>query len=123
MLSAFLTWWYGAGWAKLSHNISARIDGTFRFFSIKLLVRTLFDPFRQIDAGGVRGPLQVQMRALFDRTFSRFVGLFVRLSVVLFGLLAALFFALVGAFQIALWPLLPFLPVVALLALIVRAVL
>jgi hypothetical protein len=88
------------------------VVGALEFFSVKLLLGTLFDPFRQIDAGGVRGALQVQMRAFFDRTFSRFVGFFVRTAVILFGLTVACTILIVGVVQLLVWPLLPVLPVI-----------
>lgn len=99
----------------MAKRISERLEAVVLFFSIKLLVSTLFDPFRQIDAGGVRGSLGVQMRAFFDRSFSRVIGMFVRLSVIGFGLTVAAVLAVVGLLQLIIWPLVPFLPIIGII--------
>jgi hypothetical protein len=114
MLQALFSWWYGAGWADLGRRVGQRIDSSLAFFSVGLLARTLFDPFRQIDAGTVRGPIGLQFRAWVDRTFSRFVGFFVRSTMILFGLVVAAMLGVVGIIQLLLWPLVPFLPIVGL---------
>lgn len=112
IVMALISWWYGAGWAALGKRVVGRAGATLEFFSVRLLLRTLFDPFRQIDAGGVRGSLQVQLRAFFDRSFSRVVGFMLRSSVILSGLLAAFLLMFIGWLQLLIWPLLPILPVV-----------
>jgi hypothetical protein len=111
---ALVSWWYGVGWSGLARNVRARVASALLFFSVGLLLKTLFDPFRQIDAGNVRGSLEVQLRAWFDRSFSRFVGFFVRMTVVVFGLVVAAMIGLIGVVQMLVWPLLPVLPLVGL---------
>lgn len=83
-------------------------------FSIPLLLRTLFSPFRQISAGSVRGPLSVKFRAWFDKLVSRFVGAGVRIIVVAIGVVWLLLVIIVGTLRFLAWPLIPLLPVVAL---------
>lgn len=112
ILMALVSWWYGAGWSGVAKRLTARIDGTLAFFSVGLLLKTLFDPFRQIGAGRVQGPLAVQFRAWGDRLFSRFVGFTVRTIVIFFGLTLMCFIALLGLLQLLLWPLIPVLPLV-----------
>jgi hypothetical protein len=84
-------------------------------FSVSLLSRSLFAPFRQIDAGSVRGPLGVQLRAWFDRSFSRVFGFFVRSIMIFAGSLSALVTLCAGALWAAFWLFIPMLPVVGLL--------
>ena len=110
MAVALLRWWYSAGWAQQVRLLTRRIDGLVEFFSVGLLARTLFDPFRQIGAGSVRGSLQVQFQAWLDRTFSRFVGFFVRSMMIFIGLLCISGVVIIGLVGLLLWPLLPFLP-------------
>jgi hypothetical protein len=119
MLQALFSWWYGPGWVGLSRRVGQRIDGALAFFSVGLLARTLFDPFRQIDAGKVRGPVGLQLRAWVDRSFSRIVGFFVRSTMILFGLVVAAMLGVAGILQLVLWPVMPFLPIVGLLLMIV----
>ena len=83
-------------------------------FSVGLLAGTLFAPFRQISAGQVHVGVDAQMRAFGDRLFSRVFGAFIRTLFILIGLFAAFLMGLVGAVQLIMWPLLPFLPVVGL---------
>lgn len=109
---ALVSWWYGAGWSGLAKRMTKRIDSTLQFFSIGLLLKTLFDPFRQIGAGHVKGPLAVQFRAWGDRAFSRGVGFTVRTTVIFFGLIQVLFITLYGLLQLLLWPVIPLLPLV-----------
>ncbi|MET0979649.1 MAG: hypothetical protein ABWX90_00140, partial [Candidatus Saccharimonadales bacterium] len=54
-----LSWWYGAGWRQRLAMLRERLANTIDYFSIDLLARTLFSPFRQISAGKVNGPIGV----------------------------------------------------------------
>ena len=46
-----LGWWYGAGWRERARMIIERLAKAYDFFSLDLLIKTLFAPFRQISAG------------------------------------------------------------------------
>jgi hypothetical protein len=110
LFTDMLLWWYGPGWRAELRKVATRSMSILDAFSVGLLTRTLFSPFRQIDAGRVRGSIQVQFRAWFDRSFSRVFGFFVRSIVILTGLLAASFVA-IGSLLIALaWLVAPLLP-------------
>ena len=61
----FFAWWYGAGWWQRITMVWGKLVSVFDYFSIDLLVRTWFAPFRQISAGAVDGPIGVQIRAFF----------------------------------------------------------
>lgn len=110
---ALFSWWYTTAWKDLGRRIGNRLDSTLDFFSVSLLARTLFDPFRQISAGAVRGSVDAQFRAWADRTFSRFFGAFLRTMFILVGLICCLFVLLFGIVQLVLWPLVPILPLIA----------
>ena len=116
MVAEVFAWWYTTGWMRLIHGAAARIQGVLDFFSVKLLLGTLFDPFRQIDAGRVRGSLQVELRAFGNRLFSRTVGFFIRTVTVLCGLICAVVMTIVGLLQLLLWPILPLVPIFGLAA-------
>jgi len=73
LVTELFKWWYTAGLRQRLKKISVRLDGTIDYFSMDLLVKTLFAPFRQISAGKVDGSLEVKMRALIDRLFSRHI--------------------------------------------------
>jgi hypothetical protein len=112
LLTTFFGWWYGVGWLSLSRKIGGRVVGVLKFFSVGQLAASLFAPFRQISAGRVQGPLGVQLRAWGDKQFSRVIGAIVRLILIAFGLLGALFYGVLGGIMVVLWPILPFMPIV-----------
>lgn len=107
---ALFSWWYTTGWAALARRVLGRAGGVLQTFSVGLLARTLFAPFRQISAGSVQGPLNAQVRALGDRLFSRLFGAVIRSFFILFGLIGALLVVLAGLVQLLLWPLVPVFP-------------
>lgn len=109
------SWWYGAGWKRCALLVRDKLSGLYDYFSLGLLLKTLFAPFRQISAGKVRGSLEVQARAWFDRLISRLVGACVRSIVLLVGVVVLTMRALIGMVQIVMWPLVPVLPVVAII--------
>lgn len=88
---------------------------TLDYFSIDLLLKTLFAPFRQISAGRVRGPVDVQIRAFFDQLISRLIGGFVRSILIIVGSLSLVFTAVIGGFVLVAWAFLPLLPVVGII--------
>ncbi|MEO5950485.1 MAG: hypothetical protein ABIQ04_03490 [Candidatus Saccharimonadales bacterium] len=114
-----LSWWYGAGWRQrftiLHEQLSAMLD----YFSIGLLARTLFSPFRQISAGQVDGSLEVKLRAFADRVISRLIGAFVRIAVMIAGILAIIVYTIVSAIALLIWACAPLLPLVGLTLFIV----
>lgn len=112
---ALVSWWYGAGWVGQALSLRSQIMNGLDTFSIPLLLRTLFSPFRQISASGVRGPLGVKLRAWFDKLVSRFVGAGVRIIVIAIGLAWLLLIIIVGLLRFLAWPLIPLLPIVALI--------
>lgn len=111
-----LAWWYGTGWMRLMHKAASRIQGVFDFFSVTLLLGTLFDPFRQIDAGKVQGSPQEQLKAFGNRLFSRIIGFFIRSITVICALVCAVVMTVVGLAQMIIWPLLPVMPILGVVA-------
>lgn len=107
-----LEWWYDAGLKRRIYDTEQHMRGILDYFSIGLLLRTLFSPFRQISAGQVSGPPGVQMRAFFDRLISRLIGALVRLFMVLMGVAALVLYGLLNLVLLALWIISPVLPLV-----------
>jgi hypothetical protein len=114
-----LTWWYTTAWAQVVLGVRRRSMGVLEAFSVRLLARTLFAPFRQIDAGSVRGPIGVQLRAWFDRTFSRFFGAILRSIMIFCGVAGAAGMFVAGTLWALVWLIIPFLPLVGLLMMVV----
>lgn len=81
------------------------------YFSIDLLLKTLFNPFRQISAAEVDGPLPMKMQAFFDRLFSRAVGTVVRTIFIFIGLAAIILRCIWVLFSVLVWTILPLTPI------------
>ncbi|MEI7539799.1 MAG: hypothetical protein WCJ36_03505 [Candidatus Saccharibacteria bacterium] len=118
-LVGILSWWYSDGFTGRLRIIKERLVGCVDFFSIKLLLSTLFAPFRQISAGSVSGPIGDQIHAFFDRLISRFIGMFVRLFMIIAGLFVILAQTLFGIVLLLSWLIMPFLPVIGLIMMII----
>ncbi|MFI5212606.1 MAG: hypothetical protein ACHQTE_01435 [Candidatus Saccharimonadales bacterium] len=110
-----LSWWYTTGWRQQFTGLQTRLASTVDYFSIDLLLRTFFAPFRQISAGKVTGPLGIQIHAFFDRLVSRMIGAMVRLVVIIIGAITIIISAVIGAVMASVWAVVPFLPIVGLI--------
>lgn len=109
-----MTWWYTLGWRQCLERVKNRVEATMDFFSIGLLLRTLFAPFRQISAGRVRGPIGVQMQAFFDRLISRLIGMVVRLLMIMIGGVTIIINLISGLFVVVAWAFVPLMPIIGL---------
>jgi hypothetical protein len=112
MIVALFSWWYGAGWARAAGRVGGRMQIMLETFSVALLLRTLFDPFRQISAGQVRGSFDTQLKAMGDRLFSRVFGAVIRSIFIFIGIIGALGAGLLGLIELIVWPLVPFFPII-----------
>ncbi len=112
---ALLGWWYGAGWGSQLDRMRLKLGRIGDYFSSALLFRTRFQPFREIDAGGVRGGLDIQVRAWGNRLISRAIGAMIRLVMIFVGSLWWLVVALGGCCWLLIWPLLPLFPLIGIL--------
>ncbi len=114
-LVGIFQWWYGSGWLRHLRRSYVGILRTADFFSIGLLLKTLFSPFKQISASNVQGGFPVQLSAFFDRLFSRAVGGVIRTLTIVVGLFAILLRTLWTAVSMLLWTVLPLTPIVGVL--------
>lgn len=118
-LANILHWWYGNGWLGCIQKIKNRLGSMVDFFSINLLISTLFAPYRQISAGAVAGSLNVQVRAFFDNLLSRIIGAIVRSCLIIFGLIVITLQTMLGVIVVISWLVIPFLPVIGLIMMII----
>jgi hypothetical protein len=105
-----LSWWYGAGWKARTLRVYEQLLTTYDYFSIGLLGRTLFSPFRQISAGNVDGPIGVKLRAFVDKQISRTIGSIVRTILIIAGIVWLALQAIFGVVSLAVWALMPIAP-------------
>ena len=107
----FFTWWYGRGWQQLAHNMHRRITKTSSMFSVPILLRTLFAPWKRI----ITYPgasIDAKIRAFGDNMVSRAVGFSVRLLVLFSAAIMLLLVSAVAVIELVVWPFLPLLVVV-----------
>lgn len=107
-----LRWWYTIGWSQRARMVMERLDATLDFFSIGLLLRTMFSLFRQDGAGSVDGSLSVKMQAFAGRMISRVIGAGVRMTVLLIGVVAIASQTILSVVVLLLWFVVPLLPIV-----------
>lgn len=98
-------WWYSGGWATFAKRLKERLSASVDYFSVGSLLRTLFSPFRQIDAGGSG------IQAFFGGLISRCIGAVVRLTLLLISVLVLLLELIIGGICLIIWPLLPLAPI------------
>lgn len=109
-----LRWWYSAGWGYAwQRGVVQRLQWCESTFSMGNLVRTWFAPFKQTYTGSVKGSLGMHFRAAIDRLISRVIGFLVRSILLVAGLVCSLFVFFTGLIFMAVWPLIPLLPLVA----------
>jgi hypothetical protein len=116
IIVSLLRWWYGEGLLKQMYMSRGRIAAMADYFSIELLIKTLFSPFRQISAGNrVQGPIGVKFRAFLDKLVSRCVGAVIRLLTIVIGIGGLLFSCVLAVASVAGWVLLPVAPAIGLI--------
>src|SRR5689334_203506 len=97
-----LAWWYSQGWIQVLHVARQRLVSVSQLFSVPILIRTLFSPWKQIISYPGAG-IDAQFRALADNFISRLVGFAVRSMVLLAAGILLSAAALFGLLQVLLW--------------------
>jgi hypothetical protein len=100
------TWWYGQGWAAAAQNTRKMLMSILHAFSVLILLRTLFAPWRRI----ITYPgasLEAKLHAFGDNIVSRAIGFVVRLIVLLTAFLMSAVALITGIAGVILWPLVP----------------
>ena len=106
-----ISWWYALGWKNFAGKLINKLRDTADFFSIGLLVKTLFAPYRQI-AVGEGGSWA---RAIVDNLVSRAVGGFVRTMLVIIGTIILIAQGVATALALVFWPVMPVFPVICIM--------
>ena len=119
LLLSLISWWYGVGLLVRLRGLKRALLRTADNFSIGLMLRTLFNPFRQIDAGAKGKGIAEAFSAFLSRLISRMVGFVMRVGMILTGSLILLLQVL-GSFVIILLHLaVPMLPVAGIIMMVV----
>ncbi|MCL2280301.1 hypothetical protein FWC31_00215 [Candidatus Saccharibacteria bacterium] len=115
LLVGFFGWWYRGGWRGQVARIGDSLVRINDWFSIPLLLKTFFAPWRQISANEIGNDPGSNLRAWGDLLFSRVIGAFMRFFMIIFGFIALILVLIVSLIRLILWPLFPFVPAVGVL--------
>ena len=110
MLFEFFAWWYGPGWLGAFRGAFDWVRAVQAAFSIDILLKTLFSPWKRIVVIGGRS-LDAKFHAAIDNLISRVIGFFVRLIVLFAAVIIISLAAIAGLVLAVLWPLLPLISV------------
>lgn len=111
-ITEMLLWWYAKGWGVFIQHIRVKLSNVTDFFSMSDLIRTLFQPFRQISAtsAGANSSLDLKFHMFIDRLVSRIIGFFSRLILLLIGTIIIILGGVFSLALIVLWPFVPLVP-------------
>lgn len=116
-----LGWWYTRGWVWVAkHLLQTRNTRIAEFFSITALLKTLFAPFRQDSVDSKGAPIGYKLQVLGGNIISRFLGLMIRLILILCGVILIVLNTLLGIIVVCIWPLIPFAPLVVMLLILLN---
>lgn len=106
IFAEMLRWWYIAGWAGAARRIVSWTSAVEHMFSLGLLLKTLFAPWKRITSAPGRG-LDAKMRASLDNLVSRCIGFVIRFFVLIAALVGMLLALISGIVMTIVWPLMP----------------
>ncbi len=110
LILEMLRWWYGAGWSMVWKRTTAKISDVAQSFSVSLLLRTLFSPWRRIVTPRGKG-FDAAIRGKIENAIGRFVGFFVRFFVLIGAAVMTVVLVAFGMAAMAVWPFMPLLAV------------
>jgi len=112
ILVEMFSWWYSAGitafFAKLKHFFLVTSD----FFSVNILLKTLFNPYRQIVGRATNSSPAGMFQALIDTLVSRFIGFLIRLVTLVLGGIILILQILASIVAFVVWIILPITPLI-----------
>lgn len=121
-LAEMFSWWYSNGFVKRVQMIKTRLASSADFFSVGLLLSTLFAPYKQISANAGGDSVSDKFRASIDKLISRFIGAFIRTFMIIFGCIAMSVQLIFGIIVLIFWAILPISPIIGFILMIVGLV-
>lgn len=108
LVLCFVQWWYGRGFKEYLNKFTDHLKDTVDFFSMHLLIRNFFEPYRQIGTGRRDNlPLEDRFHAWVDLALSRFIGATSRFVILVVGTILLIIRTVIGGVLMILWPLAP----------------
>lgn len=109
MAGLFFQWLYLDAPSTYLKNIQAVIAALYNYFSIPLLIPTLFSPWRHDAIPLYRLPLNMWFQAIAQNSTSRLIGFSVRSFTILLGLFAISIYVVGSVVFLVAWYFLPIL--------------
>ena len=110
-----LSWWYGDGLKMRYRSSIEKTAELIDFFSISILIRTLFMPYKQISANERATSIGEVLNVFFDKFISRVVGFFARILIIISGMISFIVQQIIHLITIIGWLVIPLMPVIGLL--------
>jgi len=105
----YFSWWYGQELIFLWKSITIITRKIFHSFSVGILIKTLFDPWKKDVLSAENASLDVKFQILIGNLVSRFVGAIVRLVTIFIGLSFTVISFIVMFIGLLVWFFMPFL--------------
>lgn len=106
MFLVFFKWWYGVGWLEAWRESNHTIKKIQQGFSIPVLTKNLFSPWKQIITAPGKS-FDEKFKAAIDNLVSRSVGFGVRSLTLVAAVVVISITVVVCFFSVLVWPLLP----------------
>lgn len=108
LIPYYISWHYTRAYKELWIALNNLLHFLFEFFSIHLLLRTLFQPFERLKEK-YHGGLDVEnfLSTMFVNFMMRLVGFIMRISVIFFGIIFIAIFCIFGLVFLFLWLFIP----------------
>ena len=103
----YLLWHYTKAWSDMERIFGNYLWFVGNFFSIELLLKTLFSPWRRLSVTSGRGGEESFFGRIIINTLMRFVGFIMRACTIVIGVLAELAVVALGCCAVIIWLLLP----------------
>jgi ammonia channel protein AmtB len=88
MITVMFKWWYTDGWKLAFTNIINRSYNILDKFSVSILLKTLFEPWKQIKSyAGPGSSINDKIYVLFDNAFARTFGFILRINLIILAFL------------------------------------
>lgn len=109
MLNGYLIWWYGKGFEVSAHVLIAVLYRLTDFFSLPILIRTWFSPWKNDVVRLQNASLETSYKIWQQNLASRIIGFAVRTVVILSALLLLSISVVIAAILEMLWLTMPLL--------------
>ncbi len=113
IISLWISWYFKKMPSEISKGWKNLLAFNLEYFSIPLLFRTLFTPWRRTAWEYPRGfDIKIYLENFISNIFSRFLGALMRLFLILGGIISEILIFFLGAIIILSWLFLPVLLVI-----------